>query len=225
MLNKKSSISINIVSAFIILISLLLCVVGDTNAWFTSQHKEGVQIIVNVGDLKLNLYQKISASVTNPVYTYDDNNKDGVTDKKYVSLSGKIIPDEQVDLELILKNEDKGSSAMYLRFRFELYARGENEDILITTKLVGTDAHFKYKEYEANNENSGYYYYKTAASGESVNAKFAQNSTGISLMTDFVVEYDSLLDGQNLTNISSETVYIKLTIDASITDWLNQDSW
>ncbi|MBR4998387.1 MAG: hypothetical protein IKY10_00765 [Clostridia bacterium] len=225
MLKKNSSISINILSAFIILISLLLCVVGDANAWFTSQHKEGVQIIVSVGDLKLNLYQKISASVTNQVYTYEDNNKEGATDKKYVSLSKKIVPDEQVDLELILKNEDKGSSAMYLRFKFELFARGENEDKLIQTKLVGTDSHFKYKEIEQNNEDSGYYYYKTATSGTSKNAKFEQNDAGISLMTDFVVEYSSLLNGENLINISSESLYIKLTIDASITDWLNQVSW
>lgn len=203
-----------------------MCFVGKTNAWFTSMHKDGVQIIVNIGDLKLNLYQKFAENDLRAVYTYKENNKDGATEQKYVSLSQKIVPDELVGLHLVLKNEDAGSSAMYLRFKFELYARGEDEDVLIATSLDGVDAHFEYKEYSAGDVNSGFYYYKESTEKNSKNDQFEQNTTGINLMTYFKVEFESLVDASgNLINISSETVYIKLTIDASVTDWLSGASW
>ena len=45
-------------------------------------------------------------------------------------------------------------------------------------------------------------------------------------MTDFVVNYNDLFDDSgNLLNIASETVYIKLTIDANVTDWLGGVAW
>ncbi|MBQ8615092.1 MAG: hypothetical protein IJ415_00805 [Clostridia bacterium] len=217
MIKRKSSISINIISALIILVSLFIGIIGQTNAWFTAEHKNGVQIIVNVGDLKLNLYQKLSgATDLTPVYTYDENNKETTTEKKYITLDKKIIPDEQVDLELILKNEDAGSASMYLRFKFELYARGLEEDTLIPTTLVGTNPSFNYVEPVEGDVNSGYYYYQDGDE----NILFTKDSS-VSLMTDFVVEYEDLFnDSGTLLNIASETLYIKLTIDASITNWL-----
>lgn len=217
MIKRKSSISINIVSALIILISLFIGIVGNTNAWFTSEHKEGVQIIVSVGDLKLNLYQKFTGDIKEyPVYTYAENNKETTTEKKYVSLDKKIIPDAENDLQLILKNEDAGSASMYLRFKFELFARGLDEDTLIPTTLGGIDACFNYVEPVEGDVNSGYYYYQN----NNNNTLFTKG-TSVSLMTDFVVEFEDLVSSSGkLLNISSETLYIKLTIDASITDWL-----
>ena len=225
MLKRKTSISINIVSVLIILVSLFMCYVGKTNAWFTSMHKDGVEIIVNVGDLKLNLYQKFAEDDIRAVYTYKDNNKEGATEKKYISLSQKIIPGSPVNLNLILKNEDQGSAAMFLRFKFELFARGETEDTLIPTKIDGMNEKFEYKNYVENDVNSGYYYYKKSTAKESENGVFAQNAQGLDLMTSFVVDYDKLFDGNSLTHAMSETVYIKLTIDASVTDWLSDASW
>lgn len=218
MTKKTTSISINVISALIILISLFIGVVGSTNSWFTANHLNGVEILLSVGELKLNLYQKIGTEEV-AIYTYDENALPETTTKSYITLEDKVIPDEDVGLELILKNEDAGSSAMYLRFRFELYARGADGDRPIPTSLVNSNANFKFKEYVKNDDNSGYYYY-TGSDGK--NALFNQNTTGITLMKAFVVEYEDMFDETGeLLNISSETLYVKLTIDASVTDWLN----
>ena len=69
MIKNKSTISINILSVLIILMSVFIAVVGSTNSWFTSKQENGVQIIINVGDLKLNLYQKIKDEETQQVTT------------------------------------------------------------------------------------------------------------------------------------------------------------
>ena len=218
MTRKKTSISINLLSVLIILMSVFIGIVGQTNSWFTASHENGVQIIVNVGDLKLNLYQKIGSN-ENIVYSYAENDKETTTEKKYITLSQAILPDEQVDLQLILKNEDLGSASMYLRFKFELFACGADSDRLIPTELIGVDEGFILREEILNDVNSGYYYYSEDGTTCGL---FKQNTEGVNLMTDFVVNYEDMFsDSGELLNIASETLYVKLTVDASVNSWLS----
>ena len=163
MTKRNSTISINIISALIILISIFVALVGNVNAWFTAEHKDGIQMIINIGDLKLNLYQRITGQEElNEVYTYAENLKDTTTTKKYIDFKGKVLPDGQNYIELILKNEDQGSAAMYLRFKFELYVRNATKDILIPTTIYGVDEKFELKPAQTGNNDSGYYYYKSS---------------------------------------------------------------
>lgn len=215
MLTKKTkTISINIISALIILICLCLGVVSGTNAWFTSERKNGVEIIVDVGVLQLKVYQnEVDANKNNEINSEKTN--ETAVEKKYIQLDGQISSDVPVNLKLILTNEDRGSAAMFIRYKFELFARGVEEDILIPTTIDGYGAvNATAKGFRQNLEDGFYYYQKAGSTGEfstNNNALFenGQNSQ-IVLLTSFTVPYEDYCNFNG-----SETVYIKLTIQAS----------
>ena len=69
MIRNKKTISINILSAILILISLFIVIVGQTNSWFTSVHYNGVRLDVFVGGLKYELYQ-VKDDPNNPTEVY-----------------------------------------------------------------------------------------------------------------------------------------------------------
>ena len=235
MIKKTKSISINILSVFIILMCLLIGVVGNTNAWFTSEHQNGIQIVVDVGDLKLKLYQNsIDENGNNLVYTYEENTENE-TDK-YVSLSKEIVPDVSNSLTLILSNEDKGSASMYVRFKFELYLRnrGTTADTKIASTISGYTAQASDKDGFRYNSADGYYYYQSSTGASSTsfsndyNTKL-EKTKNATLLTSFTVPYIGMTDydgttflpgfvdaSGNLVN-GSETLYIKLTVEASVT--------
>lgn len=207
MIKKTKDISINILSVFIILISLFLTCFTVTNAWFTSTHQDGVEIVVNIGDLKLSLYQEISSTDVK-IFTNSENSKS--TTPKYIELNDVVHPDEDVGLILKLANEDPGSTSMYIRFKFELYIRGVAADTLLPCKIkefdkpTSTSNGFTYKD--------GYYYY-TNSSGE--NVEFARGDSA-TIMESFNVSYSDFIntDG-SFKIINSDSLYIKLTVDAS----------
>lgn len=208
MLKKTKGISINIVSVFVILTCLLLSCVGVTNAWFTSEHQNGVEIVVNIGDLKLSLYQKIG---DNYVQVFNNTENKTSANPNYIVLDNKIVPDEDVNLNLKINNEDPGSTSMYLRFKFELFIRGVEEDTLLPCNIDGFDEPtetsygFTY--------NNGYYYY-TNVNGE--NVQFAKSSSAI-LMESFNVDYSNFIESDgDFALVDSDVIYIKLTIDASV---------
>ena len=219
MIKKKSSISINILSALIILISLFMGVVGNTNAWFTSKHQDGIEIIFNVGDIRLKLYQLQAGEAKREITNL--NNVDPDVEKQYIYLEGPIIPGEVADLNLQLENKEAGSAAMYVRYRFELYARVSTtaditRDELIPTTMVGGNAWsngnagFKYKE-------SDNYYYYTNTTGE-INEKLPYNETA-QLMEGFTIDYNYIYNGGNYKMISSDALYIVLTVEAQLANF------
>jgi len=214
MTKKSTTISINILSVFIILVCFCIGVVGYTNSWFSTTQKNGVQIIVDVGEMKLQLYQKL-ATQTNTIYTYDENQENGTTN--YVVLDDEIIPDVLTDLNLVLSNEDRGSASMFLRFKFELFVRGVSVDRSIPIEIEG----FAQPGESSNGfvkrivDGETYYYYQN---DNGTNEKFEKGATEISLLTGFKVTYDTVLNNSYLSS-GSESVYIKLTIDASAADW------
>ena len=122
-MKKSNSISINILSVFLILTCLLLALVGPTNAWFTDEHRNGIYINVTVSNLKIKLYQHISGEDVE-IYTYDKNEEnaadnDESTGLQFVEVDGRINQDENVNIQLKLKNEDEGETSVYIRFRFD----------------------------------------------------------------------------------------------------------
>ena len=247
MIKKTKSISINIISAFIILICLFLGAVGNTNAWFTDTYKQGVVIEVDVGNLNLKVYQN-SISTTNEIFDktknteYEtDTNTDGSlnteTDPQYVTLSGEIKPDTAINLKLILASEDKGSVSMYVRFKFELYARGVSADTKIegvtisgydtaSSSISGNDtvkSDGSMKESQNGfvyNSSDGYYYYQQPQTEEGFktasNALFEKGEIEV-MLTSFTVPYSAFVNSDGSFKFSnSDTVYIKLTIQVDI---------
>lgn len=220
MIKNKSTISINILSVLIILMSVFIAVVGSTNSWFTSKQENGVQIIINVGDLKLNLYQKTKDEetqqvTTKEIYTYEQNTTDKTN--KYIELSGPVIPGEDVALNLCLENKDIKSVPMYVRFKFELYLRDKTKDIKIPVllKVDGEtgDASFGQKDNASIND---YYYYQDSGK----NNVLFEKEASVDLMTHFKIDYDEMLKANGDINyFSSEAMYIKLTIEATLINW------
>ena len=216
MIKKTKSISINILSAFIILICLFMGAINETNAWFTAKHNNGVQIQVDVGNLKLKVYQN-SVANANEIYsnalnnTYETDNL-GTTNPKHVTLSDEIIPGDPVDLVLILANKDAGSTSMFVKFKFEVYVRGVNGDTLLNNiSIDGYDEPTETAGGFVKNPN-GYYYYQDNAG----NNILLNRTDDVVVMKTFTVPLDCFIkDDGTMVYTNSESVYIKLTVDAS----------
>lgn len=224
MIKKTKSISINIVSVLIILTCLFIGVVGNTNSWFTAEHKNGVQIIVDIGNLKLKLYKdSIDENGENLIHSYEDEE---TQNKQYIDLQAVITPNDPIDLVLILSNEDKGSASMFLKYKFEMFYRtidGTDGKINLTLhdykQVEEASNGFKY------NSGDGFYYYQSSLGATSQefnnehNTRFAKNSN-VCLMQSFSVDYSEFIDENNESILNgSETVYLKLTVEASAVNW------
>ena len=215
-MKKTNSISINILSVFVILICVFLTCVGGTNSWFTS-HVNNVEILVDIGDLKLSVYQDINSVKTKLITNQEEAEKYDGPKSNYVVLNKSIAPDEEIDLILTLSNEDAGTSSMYIRYKLEVYSRGVDGDTLLDVNLNGYTEPSTEGQGQAGfvyDQASGWYYYKDKNSTS--NALFAKDATA-SLMTSFTIPYSNFVetDGDRIIT-NSDTVYLKLIVDASV---------
>ena len=216
-MNKPTkSISINILSVFIILMCVLMGVVGTTNSWFTTEHKNGVQIKVDIGSLLLKVYQLDEQD--NETEIFSDETNSGLAQEskptQYVSLSGVISPNEDVSLKLKLSNDDKGAASMYVRFQFQIFRRGvdaDSEILDVTIKGYDTPNASGNKFAKVNN----YYYYQNS---QGQNVKL-EKQTSATMMTSFQIGFSGFVDEQGNLLSRSDSIYIKLTVDASASGW------
>lgn len=219
MTNRGKTISINILSVFIILVSVLFAVVGQTNSWFTAEDKNGIEIVVDVGDLRLAVYQVETAKLTN--YVPNDNDKIlndeengalAAASRKYIELeSGELIPEEWMTVNLVLSNNDQGAASMYVKFKFELFKRGLNGDEKVEIIIDGYDKNTSKNGFVQNGEWLCY----QNTSGQ--NVEFPRGNQVV-LMKTFKIPYSSFVDTTtgNFKLGNSETLYAKLTIHASL---------
>lgn len=229
MIKKTATISINILSVLIILISVFMFSIKNTNAWFTAGNYKGIEIVATIGDLDVNLYQyededKFDAdSDSKEIFTMAENAKIEENKKSYINFAGEIKHDEEIPLFLKIKNDDGGSTSMYMRVKFELCQRGTTQDIPIPIEILGMSTcsiggyGFKY-----NSDDEFYYYQYNVASDvgyhSSNNAEFAKGSE-INLIEKFKIPYSSFVDAsKNLQLTNSGTLFIRITIQGSIDD-------
>ena len=213
MIKRTKSISINILSVFIILICVFMGVVGKTNSWFTAKHQDGVQIEVVIGNLLLKIYQITGTNGENSREIYSDQkNAELKTDTQYVELSGEIKPDTDITLNLKLANEDQGATSMYVKFKFEVFKRGTLSDENLYATIKGFDA--PTQNTKGFVKNGDYYYYQNTSG----NVQMEKNETAI-MMQSFSIPYSSFLDDNGDIANGSDTIYIKLTVDTSISNW------
>lgn len=222
MIKQSKKISINIVSVLVILMTLLLSAITTANAWFSEMHKDKILINVSIKHINFQLFQITkngSEDVKTEIFTNlgneeFDSDTDATTKSQYIMLDGKISHDQPVGLHLVLENNNKGQSAMYMKFKFELFLRGIDEDELVSTTIDGFTEATATTQGFVKDEN-GYYYYKESSLEGASNAMFGQ-SASTTLMTSFTVPYSSFVDNDgNLLITNSDTIYIQLTIEAS----------
>ena len=220
MSNNKKTISINILSVLLILVSLFVAIIGSTNSWFTSMHHNGVELNIFIGGMKYELYQvEGTPKVEREVYTYDANKSNSMANKEtsYVELEDEIIPESPVGLELLLKNDEEASStSMYLRFTFSVYVLGvEKDNCLNSTTIAGYDEPTETIPGFIKGEDN--YYYLVLKNGtDSYKGTTFKGKTEVTLMTEFRIGLDEFLDLNG-----SESVRLELTIEASATDYLS----
>ncbi len=219
MIKSSKPISINILSVFIILISLLICVVGSTNSWFTIKQENAILVEVTINHINLKLYQN-SVGDANEILTNEKNDEAETVTKKYIQLDGEILPDTPKDLHLILKNADAGQSAMYVRYKFELMLRGVDADVPVDVELTDATLATSSSKGFVKDTASGYYYYKTSNATNAENALYTKG-TETDLLKSFTVPYSSFVDTDASSETfgdfkikNSDTIYIKLTIEA-----------
>lgn len=236
MIKKKSTLPINLLSAFVILLCVFMSIISPSNAWFKDSQDKGIQITVKVGDLKLSLYHT-SVTSSNLLYTDKVNNEnetdnDNTTTTSYIPLSGKIEADKPVALKLILSNEASDSIPMFVRFKFELYSRGIDEDTLIETELTGMgnpedliasdNPELSSDTLVLDNSaaGQGFYYLQNSSNKEVVLGK----NKKLTLFTHFTIPKSEFIANgvSGLTN--SDELYIKLYVDSSLTAYRTQSN-
>ena len=180
------------------LIALLCISLTGTNAWFQVEKERKLYFDITISSVALKVYQ-------NSIESNNELNKFADTTEKFVTLSGKFIPDQEVPLTLILKNADAGTDSLYLRYKIQLVNLSTGEDIPIELngKTEGAAGGFV--------EIDGWNYYQ--ANGE--NAKYHQNEETY-LLTSFTIPYSSFVDSDNVLKLNGgESVKFVLTIQTS----------
>lgn len=215
MIKKTKSISINILTAVVILFSFLLATVGVGHAWFTSENHRGIQIVIDIGQLNLKLYEN-SIKTENQVFTNNTNESLGSA-ANYIDLNGKLMPDTNIPLNLFLTNEDEGAG-VYVRFSLKLVACKVTEDIEIPIEItIPTDS---------NIVKDGNYYYYTVKNVDN-EGKIYRDSTkdilfekpedgiaSIKLTESFSIPFSSF---ENSNIHGGETVKLLLNVEGSST--------
>ena len=198
-------------SYFAIAVVLLLCIlipISGTGSWFTSGAGNQIELVVHIQNVKLNIYQQL----TNDVLIYSDEENETAENKSYITFSGEILPDQSNDLTLKLKNEDKGESSVYVRFKVQLLMCSQAEDLPLDAVLEGMTAPTS----SANGfvlNSDGYYYYQNSAG---VYQPYV-SETYATMFTSFTVPYAEFAENGVFNSVSAKIVKLKITIEGSTT--------
>ena len=196
-------------SVCVILICLLMPIL-TTNAWFTAGENQQIQIVINIENINLNVYQKLNGDTGEGVLikTFDEN--DGSGEKSYIDLTDgsgtgvrEILPNQNYSLNLTLKNEDTGSASVYVRYKIVMFVNGLTDtaiqlNISGQTAPNGTTAGF-----ELNSD--GYYYYRNSVG----NQQYASQAN-LNMLTSFSIPYSEFVNN----DINADIVKLVVTVEA-----------
>lgn len=209
-LQKNSQLYI--LSVMTVLIILSLAVVGITNSWFTSGENKKIEMVINIGQIDIGVYQVKSDGSEVLINTNQANQSS--SSPSYVDLtdetnSREIIPDQNYTLNLILKNNDEGNQSLYLRYKIELYACNNGEDILLHPTISG----FTVPSAGANgfvyDETDGYYYYRNSAGENQTYNSMADDS----IIGTFSIPYSDFAFTDNYSTINGNNLKLVLTVE------------
>lgn len=213
-LMKKSYKSRNlimwIISSFIILACLLFPIL-KTNAWFTSGDNQQVQIILEISNINLQVYQKLSGESGEGtlIKTYEENDEE--QEKSYINLTDssnnvvrEILPNTEYSLNLTLKNADTGSASVFVRYKIEMFINGET-DTLIDLNIIGASApNGATAGFELDSD--GYYYYRNSSGNQRY-----PSQANLNMLTAFSIPYSEFIDITN--DINADSVKLVVTVE------------
>lgn len=199
-----------IISSFIILACLLFPIL-KTNAWFTSGDNQQVQIILEISNINLQVYQKLSGESGEGtlIKTYEENDEE--QEKSYINLTDssnnavrEILPNTEYSLNLTLKNADTGSASVFVRYKIEMFINGET-DTLIDLNIIGASApNGATAGFELDTD--GYYYYRNSSGNQRY-----PSQANLNMLTAFSIPYSEFIDITN--NINADSVKLVVTIE------------
>lgn len=199
-----------IISSFIILACLLFPIL-KTNAWFTSGDNQQVQIILEISNINLQVYQKLSGESGEGtlIKTYEENDEE--QEKSYINLTDssnnavrEILPNTEYSLNLTLKNADTGSASVFVRYKIEMFINGET-DTLIDLNIIGASApNGATAGFELDSD--GYYYYRNSSGNQRY-----PSQANLNMLTAFSIPYSEFIDITN--DINADSVKLVVTIE------------
>ena len=214
---SSKSIPITLMMAAVALLSLLLLSIQVGHAWFTISHYNGIKIMVQLNEMKLELYQTINDQKILINKTKENLNSD---EPSYITLEKDwIVADEFNKLELSLVTDDDGAGT-YLRYKLEIFAVSvEFNNETSKYEKVETPIDVIVECSESFVKDGNYYCYGTAdAEGNLTDStmfeKTGEEAVEVSLLTGFIVPYSSYMELEG-----SESVKIILTIEGSDTKY------
>lgn len=199
-----------IISSFIILACLLFPIL-KTNAWFTSGDNQQVQIILEISNINLQVYQKLpgESGEGTLIKTYEENDEE--QEKSYINLTDssnnvvrEILPNTEYSLNLTLKNADTGSASVFVRYKIEMFINGET-DTLIDLNIIGASApNGATAGFELDSD--GYYYYRNSSGNQRY-----PSQANLNMLTAFSIPYSEFIDITN--DINADSVKLVVTIE------------
>ena len=193
-----------IISSFIILACLLFPIL-KTNAWFTSGDNQQVQIILEISNINLQVYQKLpgESGEGTLIKTYEENDEE--QEKSYINLTDssnnvvrEILPNTEYSLNLTLKNADTGSASVFVRYKIEMFINGET-DTLIDLNIIGASApNGATAGFELDSD--GYYYYRNSSGNQRY-----PSQANLNMLTAFSIPYSEFIDITNNINANLMT--------------------
>lgn len=207
---KSRNLIMWIISSFIILACLLFPIL-KTNAWFTSGDNQQVQIILEISNINLQVYQKLpgESGEGTLIKTYEENDEE--QEKSYINLTDssnnvvrEILPNTEYSLNLTLKNADTGSASVFVRYKIEMFINGET-DTLIDLNIIGASApNGATAGFELDSD--GYYYYRNSSGNQRY-----PSQANLNMLTAFSIPYSEFIDITN--NINADSVKLVVTIE------------
>lgn len=207
---KSRNLIMWIISSFIILACLLFPIL-KTNAWFTSGDNQQVQIILEISNINLQVYQKLSGESGEGtlIKTYEENDEE--QEKSYINLTDssnnavrEILPNTEYSLNLTLKNADTGSASVFVRYKIEMFINGET-DTLIDLNIIGASApNGATAGFELDSD--GYYYYRNSSGNQRY-----PSQANLNMLTAFSIPYSEFIDITN--DINADSVKLVVTIE------------
>lgn len=207
---KSRNLIMWIISSFIILACLLFPIL-KTNAWFTSGDNQQVQIILEISNINLQVYQKLpgESGEGTLIKTYEENDEE--QEKSYINLTDssnnvvrEILPNTDYSLNLTLKNADTGSASVFVRYKIEMFINGET-DTLIDLNIIGASApNGATAGFELDSD--GYYYYRNSSGNQRY-----PSQANLNMLTAFSIPYSEFIDITN--NINADSVKLVVTIE------------
>ena len=207
---KSRNLIMWIISSFIILACLLFPIL-KTNAWFTSGDNQQVQIILEISNINLQVYQKLQGESGEGtlIKTYEENDEE--QEKSYINLTDssnnvvrEILPNTEYSLNLTLKNADTGSASVFVRYKIEMFINGET-DTLIDLNIIGASApNGATAGFELDSD--GYYYYRNSSGNQRY-----PSQANLNMLTAFSIPYSEFIDITN--DINADSVKLVVTIE------------